>query len=180
MTLMTHRFSLLRSSLAGIAGTLAIVLVAPTAGAAVESINANVEFVSPITLTEVNALGFGLLDVNLAAAQTIIISPTDVVTGTGVARIVGGVREAAEATVAATASQPITIIVGNFVDGVGYALSAPLCAYDGGAATACGGAGMSATSAASAALLVGATLTGNGSAAVGVDNGSFDVTVSYQ
>jgi hypothetical protein len=176
---MTHHNALLRSAIVAFVGTSAIFVIAQPAGAAVESVNANVEFVSPITLTEVNALGFGLLDVNLAAAETIIVSPTDVVSGTGTSRIVGGIREAAELTVAATTDQPITILVNGFSNGLGYALSAPICKYDGGVAAACGGAGLAATSASSASLLVGATLTGNGSASVGVDTGSFDVTVNY-
>ena len=171
--------NILRAAFAALAGSLCL-MAATTASAAVESVNANVEFVAPITLSEVNPLAFGLLDAALAASETIIISPTDGVSGTGTGRIVGGVREAAELTVAATASQPITIVVDNISSGAGYVLSAPTCKYDGGSDTACGGAGMSASSGASTSLLVGATLTGNGSASVGVDNGSFDVTVSYQ
>lgn len=144
-----------------------------------ESVTAEVEFVAPITITENNALQYGLLDVNMANAETVVVGTDDSVTDAG-SNVLGGTQAAADLTVAATAAQSITILVDNVSSGSGYALGTFLCSYDGGADTACDGGGMSATSVASAVLEIGATLTGDGTATVGAANGSFDVTVSYQ
>ncbi len=145
-----------------------------------ESVVAEVEFVAPITITETNALQFGLLDVNLANAETVVIGSDSAVTDAA-SRVLGGTQAAASLTVGATATQSISILVDNIADGTGYALSAFQCDYNAGAsAGACSASSLSATSIASGTLLVGATLTGDGLAAAGAQNGSFDVTVSYQ
>lgn len=161
-------------------GVVALALSAVGAMAAnPESVNAEVEFVSPITITENNALQYGLLDVNMANAETVVIGTDDSVTDAG-SNVMGGSQAAADLTVAATAAQSITILVDSVSSGSGYALGTFLCSYNGGTDTACDGGGMSATSVASAVLEIGATLTGDGLASVGVANGSFNVTVSYQ
>ena len=84
-------------------------------------------------------------------------------------------------TVSATPPQAITILVDAIVDGTGYELGSVQCEYnaDADTATACNSAGMSATSAASANLLVDATMTGDGLAVTERANISFDVTVAY-
>jgi hypothetical protein len=144
-----------------------------------EPVDVEVEFVAPVTITETNALQFGLLDVNMANLDAIQITPAGGVTDTG-GNIVGGAQAAANLTVTATNAQPITIAVGAITANTGYSLAGFTCNYGGGADTACAGAGYSETSAASTTLLIGATLTGDGAAVAGVQNGSFDVTVSYQ
>lgn len=163
------------------ASAVASLLIISSAGAAnPESVTAEVQFVDPITITENSALKFGLLDQNLASLETVVIGTNSAVTDAA-NRVQGGTQAAANLTVAATAAQSITILVDNIVNGTGYALSGFNCDYNTAAASgACGGGGLSATSAASATLLIGATLTGDGLAATGVANGSFDVTVTYQ
>ncbi len=162
------------------AGILAGLSATNIAGAAnPENVTAEVTFVAPITITENGALRFGLLDANLANTETVAISTSSAVTDSA-SRVVGGTQAAANLTVAATASQSITILVDNVTNGTGYALGSFVCSYNGGSSAACGGSGLSATSAASATLLIGATLTGNGLSSAGAANGSFDVTVSYQ
>lgn len=146
-----------------------------------ENIVVNVDFVDPITITEVAAMDFGLVDQNLANTETIILATNSTTSGTGTARLLGGSTTAANVTVTATAAHALTVVVDNITSGSGYSLGTFTCDYDGGADTGgCDGAGLSATSVASATLLVGATLTGDGTAVVGVANGSFDVTVTYQ
>ena len=86
---------------------------------------------------------------------------------------------AANFTVPTTPAQAITILVDAIVDGTGYELASVRCEYNAGADTACNGAGMSATSAASANLFVDATVMGDGLAATEGANISFDVTVAY-
>jgi hypothetical protein len=137
-------------------------------------------FLDPVTITEVNPLRFGLLDVNMANTETIIIAPNSTVTDTQ-NNILGGTQGAANLTVTATASQAITILVDNVSTANGYSLGTWMCNYNGaGADTGCDGSGYSETSATSATLLVGVTLTADGTATVGTDNSTFDVTVSYQ
>ncbi len=71
----------------------------------------------------------------------------------------------------------------NIVVSSGYDLTSFQCDYNAGATTGtCSGAGLDvAAPAASAVVLVGATLTGNaGTPLVGNQNGSFDFTVLYQ
>ena len=143
-----------------------------------EPVVVQVTFVDPITITEVNALQFGLLDQNLAVSETVVISPLSVVTDAA-GRVLGGTQAAANLTVTATAAQAITIDVTEVTEGAGYTLGSYVCSYDGGTDTACEG-GYAETSVASAALLVGVTLTGDGSAAPGTADGSINVTVSYQ
>jgi hypothetical protein len=146
-----------------------------------ETVTAEVEFVAPITVTTSNNLQFGLISTDIVNLDTIAIATNSTVTDAS-SRVLGGTQAAANLTVGTTATQAITIAVGAPTNGTGYALSAFLCDYNGGATTgACDGAGLNvASSVASAAVLIGATLTGDGLDVVGAANGSFPVTVSYQ
>ncbi len=143
-----------------------------------EPVVVQVSFVDPITITEVNALQFGLLDQNLAALETVVISPLSAVTDAA-SRVLGGTQAAANLTVTATAGHAITVDVTEVSEGIGYALGTYVCNYDGGTDTACEG-GYAETSVASATLLIGVTLTGDGSAGPGAADGSINVTISYQ
>ena len=145
-----------------------------------EPVTAEVEFVAPITIAETNALQYGSLDVAMAAGETITIDPDGTQSGTGLGRMIGGAVGASALTVNASALQGITILVDAIANGTYYALTGFTCDYAGGADLACDGAGMPATSVASATLRVGATLTGAGGALAGNDDGGFNVTVSYQ
>jgi hypothetical protein len=145
-----------------------------------ESVTVDMNFVAPITITENNPLQFGLLDVNMANNQTVTIAPDNTVTDTQ-NNVLGGTQAAANLTVTATASQSITILVDNVSTATGYVLQTWQCNYNSaGSDSACDGSGYTETSVASATLLIGATLKGNGSAVVGTDNSTFDVTVTYQ
>jgi hypothetical protein len=160
----------------------AIAAAMPVGGALAanpEPVDVEVTFVDPVTITETNALQFGLLDAGLASGETVVIAPDGSVTDTD-NRVVGGSQAAAELTVTASGAQAITILIDTITSGTGYTLGSFICSYDGGADTACDGAGYAQTSVASASLAIGATLTGDGNAAAGVANGSFNVTVSYQ
>lgn len=156
--------------------------LATVANAEVEPVTAEVEWIAPITISApVPNLQFGLLDVNMLVGQEVTISAENPTTVTDVnGNVVGGSQAAAEMTVTATAAQTLTIQVGNISNNTGYTLGSFMCKYDSGSPTACQAAPHTPTSVASATLLVGATLTGTGTAVVGVRNGSFDVTVLYQ
>ena len=163
----------------GVASTIAGFLsFGATFAANPEPVVVQVTFVDPITITEVNALQFGLLDQNLAVSETVVIIPGGGFTDSA-SRVLGGTQAAANLTVTATALQAITIDVTEVTEGAGYTLGTYVCNYDGGTDTACEG-GYAETSVASATLLVGVTLTGDGSAVPGAADGSINVTVSYQ
>ena len=145
-----------------------------------ESVTVDMTFLDPITITENESLRFGLLDVNMANLETVVIAPNDSLTDAG-GNVLGGTQAAAELTVTATASQSITILVDNVSTATGYALETWICHYDtAGPDSACDGSGYTETSVGSAILTIGATLKGNGAAVAGADNSTFDVTVTYQ
>jgi hypothetical protein len=145
-----------------------------------EPVTVDMIFLDPLTITENNPLQFGLLDVNMGNNQKVIIAPDGGVTDTQ-NNIFGGTQAAADLTVTATASQSITILVDNVSTATGYVLESWQCNYDAaGSDSTCDGGGYSETSVASATLLIGATLKGNGNAVAGADNSTFDVTVTYQ
>ncbi len=162
-----------------LAGALFVLGAAQSASAAVENVVAEAEWVIPVSIVENNALQFGLLDVGMANLETIVIGTDDAYTDAG-SNVLGGPQAAADLTVTATAGHTITILVDTVVDGSAYALATFLCSYDGGADTACDGGGYTATSVASGVIEIGATMTGNGTAVAGVDNGSFNLTINYQ
>lgn len=145
-----------------------------------EPVTVTMSFIDPITITEVNPLQFGSLDVNMANNDTIIIAPDGSVTDTQ-GNVIGGTQAAAQLTVTASASMAITILVDNVSSANGYSLGTWMCNYDSaGTDSACDGSGYSETAVTSATLLIGATLTGNGTASAGPDNSTFDVTITYQ
>jgi len=158
-----------------------VVLLLPAAlpAANPETVAVRVTFVDPIAISEANALRFGAIDANLANLESVTVAPDSAVTDSA-NRVEGGSQTAARLTVTATPGQAITIHVDSVVPGAGYSLAAFRCNYDSGTDTACDGTGYSGTSVASGTLLVGATLTGDGTAAAGVADGGFEVTVSYQ
>ena len=145
----------------------------------IEPVTVGMDFVDPITITEIGSLRYGVLDQALNL-ETIIIATNDGVSGTGTALILGGTQAAADLTIAATASQTLSILVDNPLPGAGYGLGTFICKYGAGADTACDGAGYTAIAVASATLKIGATLTGDNTATAGNADGSFDVTVTYQ
>ncbi len=162
-----------------VCGTVMVLLLsAGLAAATTVTAPVRVTFVNPVAITEVNALQFGSLDQNLANLESVTVAPDSAVSDSA-NRVEGGSQTAANLTVTATPGQAITIHVDSVVPGAGYSLTAFRCNYDSGTDTACDGAGYSGTSVASGTLLVGATLTGDGTATAGVADGGFEVTVSY-
>ncbi|WP_390617787.1 DUF4402 domain-containing protein [Maricurvus nonylphenolicus] len=144
-----------------------------------EPVDVTVTFVEAITITEVNALDFGLLDSTMANTETVAIDTADGTTDGG-ANIVGGTQEAAEVTITATAGVAVTLLVNNVTDGTHYTLASFVCNYNGAGESGCDGGGQANTSVASATVLIGATLTRNAVAmTAGVDNGSFDINMTY-
>lgn len=170
-----------REFMAVVASALLGLTIATVASAAnPEPVTVEVEWAAAITISETNALQFGLLDSAMLATQTVVIAPDSTVTDTN-NNVIGGTQAAARFDTTATPTKSINILVDNVTNGTYYTLGGWMCDYNGGADAACDGAGMSATSVAgSIEVRVGATLTALGSAADGADNGSFDITITYQ
>ena len=158
-----------------------VVLLVPTGllAASPETVEVQVTFVNPIAISETNALQFGSIDQNLANVESVTVAPDSTVTDPA-NRVEGGPQAAASLTITATPGQAFTIQVDSVVPGAGYSLTDFRCNYNAGTEATCDGAGYSGTSVASGTLLVGATLTGDGTAVTGVADGSFEVTVTYQ
>jgi len=161
------------------AAVMALLLSAHLAAAGTVTVPVQVTFVNPISISEVSALQFGSIDQNLADSETVTIAPDSTVTDPA-DRVEGSPQAAASLTITTTPGKAITIQVDSVVAGAGYSLTDFRCNYNAGADVACDGVGYSESSVASGNLLVGATLTGDGTAVVGVADGSLDVTIIYQ
>ena len=168
-------------SLVSVSALFVLALSSDIARATTEAVVAQATFVAPITIVENESLRFGLLDVAMANAETVIIGTDDSTTDAGSNTLSGAAtRGAADLTVTSTAAQAISILVDNISGGTYHNLGTFLCSYAGGGDTVCDSTYNIASSSASTTLLIGATLTGLGSAVAGADNGSFDVNVIYQ
>jgi hypothetical protein len=179
---MMFNFNQSKKFLAIVGCAVAGLLSFSSAYAATESVTAEVVFVTPISITPVNQLQYGVLDAALAVGETIVLNPDNSLGGSGLARILGAPPAAADLDITADAGLGITILVGNISFPLGYSLDTFLCTYDTAVDAPCDGTGFGTTSSAlgTAALTIGATLHGDGFATPGNANGSFDVTVSYQ
>jgi len=164
-------------------------LLLPAASLAANSVTVRVQvtFVDPIAVSEVSALQFGSVSQHLADQESVTVAstgtmsdPADQIMGGAKTVVRGAPQAAAKLTVKAAPRQSITILVDGASPGAGYSLTDFRCSYNGGSDTACDGAGYTETSVASGTLLVGATLIGDSTAAAGVADRSFDVTISYQ
>lgn len=146
-----------------------------------EPVVVEVEWVAAITIAETNALQFGLLDVAMADTETVVIATDNTVTDAN-SNVTGGTQAAATFNTTAAPSKGINILVDNIGNGTYYTLGSFTCDYNGGSSGACDGGGLNETSVSgSIQVRVGATLTKNATPAVaGADNGSFDLTITYQ
>ena len=163
-------------------------LLLPVGSLAANSVTVRVQvtFVEPVGISEVSALQFGSLSQHLADQESVTVAsigtmgdPADHVMGGAKTVVRGAPQAAANLTVKAAPRQSITILVDGASPGAGYSLTDFRCSYNGGSDTACDGAGYTETSVVNGTLLVGATLTGDSTAAAGAANGSFEVTVIY-
>ena len=147
-----------------------------------QSVAVEVTFVAVITITGVSPLQFGLLDDAMILGEEVIIAPDDGLTDLNFNVVVVGPQFAADMTITATTGASINILIDNAAPGTtDYTLTAFRCEYDVIAEQNCDGTGMNVTAVASGALRVGVTLTSDvASITAGNQDGSFDVTVTYQ
>ena len=119
---------------------------------------------------------FGII-LSGSSGRQFILNTTDTVTGTDSGDYISG-AVAGEINVHKV-GQPlsINILIDNISTSGGLAVNQGLCAYDGGAQLACGGAGISGTTGPNRTLKVGLDITTN-SAHVGDDTASVDFDVN--
>ena len=147
-----------------------------------EVVEAEVTFVDPFGIGGVSDLTISATEQIAASSRTLTVSPDSV--GGGDKSATRTAKDdpqiPAELTIRAAPYQPITITVDEVVDGAGYSLSDFRCNYNAGPDTPCDGSGFTETSVSYGTLLVGATLTGDGTRVAGGADGRFEVTISYQ
>ena len=165
---------------------MALLLPAGSLAASSVTVRVQVTFVDPVAISEVSALQFGSLSQHLADQESVTVAsigtmsdPADRVMGGAKIVVRGAPQVAANLTVKAVPLQTITILVEGASAGAGYSLTDFRCSYNGGSDTACDGDGYTETSVASGILLIGATLTGDGTSMTGGVDGTFEVTVIY-
>ena len=166
---------------------MALLLSAASLAANSVTVPVQVTFVDPVAISEVGALQFGSLSQHLADQESVTVAsigtmsdPADAFMGGAKTVVRGAPQTAANLTVKTAPRQSITILVDGASPGAGYTLTDFRCSYNGGSDTACDGAGYTETSVANGRLLVGATLTGDGTAMTSAADRSFDVTITYQ
>ena len=165
---------------------MALLLPAGSLAASSVTVRVQVTFVDPVAISEVSALQFGSLSQHLADQESVTVAstgtasdPVDHAMGGAKTVVWAAPKVAANLTIKAVPRQSITILVDGASPGAGYSLTDFRCSYNGGSDTACDGEGYTETSVASGTLLVGATLTGDGTAMTGAVDGTFEVTVIY-
>ena len=144
-----------------------------------ESVTVDMTFMDPITVTENESLRFGILDVNMANLERVRVRPNGNVVDND-NNILGGTQAPADLTITAQVGSTINIDAGNAGAATGYTLRRFRCRYNGATSDSNCNAGYTATAVASATLLVGADVRGNGNAVAGADDTTFDVTITYQ
>ena len=159
---------------------IGLMLVRVAAAANPEPVVVEVEFIAAVTIAGTNPLQFRLLDVAMLGGETVVIATNSAVTDAN-NNVVGPAPAAARFDTTAVATRAINILVDNFFGGTYYNLGTWTCDYNGGGAGACDGAGLSETAVAGTIeVRVGVTLTGLGGALSVLDNGSFDLTITYE
>lgn len=145
------------------------------------TVGVRVQFVNPTEITTESALLYGEISTDLTDSDTAGIDSNSTVTDTN-SQLSGDTLMAASLTVAATDPRAMTITVDSVTGDTGYTLDGFQCDYDDGAVTGtCDGAGLNvASTAASATLLIDATLSVNDVDVAAATDGDFAVTLSYQ
>lgn len=142
-----------------------------------QTVKSSISFRSPMTLTKLADLDFGIVDAGIAGTYT--VTPFGVISATGTGQILGGTPSATRIVIAGSSTQAINISEGGHRSDNGVNVAAVKCSYDGGPSGACSINGASAPGLGKV-LLVGATVVANGSQTNGtMATPSFSITVVY-
>lgn len=146
--------------------------------AATQNFTAKVQFSSPLTLTKVKDLDFGILKANQVG--TYVLSTGGTVTPSGGGVVIGGTPQAGELLVEGSSTQTLNVSTSTFVSHNGVRISEPTCSYGGGAEVPCDTLNGQTAPGAGETLLVGATIDVNGTQSTGTTAApSFNVNVVY-
>jgi len=156
---------------------LGALLATTSAYAATQSLTATARFVTPLTLTKIKDLDFGVLMPKRAATYTL---NTAGVVSTNTGLILSGPSQAGEMLIKGKSNQTIDINAGNFGTNQGVSIIAVRCKYDVAAEANCNMTNQPAPGAAGKTLLIGARILVNGTQAPSVVAvPTFDITVNY-
>jgi len=148
----------------------------PSWGAS-QTIAAAMRFETALSLTNVTDVNLGTLVAGTAGTYT--ISPAGTVTATHSGVFLGGATQAGGMTIAGSTTQTIDVSATNYTAHNGVTPSNATCAYDGGAASPCSLAGLSAPGAGKS-LKVGVTVAVDGTQAINTAAApTFDIVVNY-
>ncbi len=165
----------------GLTPTFNITLTYQGHAATLNAHSAAMSFDSPITISNVVNINFGV--VKAMTAGTYVINTANSVTASGGGEKLYGAPVSGSMLIRGSATQTISISAGSYVAGGignGVTLSAATCSYNGGVAAACSLSTQAAPSQAGKTLLLGVTATVNASQTQGsTASPSFTVTVTY-
>jgi hypothetical protein len=156
---------------------VASLLGASQAGAATQSVTANIAFDAPLTLTKTADINFGTVTANNASTYRFgAVSGLTVIAGTGLPLY--GTASAGSITIAGSVADTLAISVGGYTANNGVTPSNASCAYNGGAqVTPCSYAAAAAPGAGKT-LLLGVDVAADGTQAAGTSAApTFTVTV---
>lgn len=148
------------------------------AGAATQSVTANIAFDTPLALSKTADIDFGT--VKAGTSSTYTITTAGAVSATGSGSFVFGSPHAASITISGSSTQLMNISVGGYTANNGVTPSNATCAYNGGSSGSCNITGAAAPGTGKT-LLVGVDAAADGTQAGGTSaTPSFTITAVYQ
>jgi len=165
-----------QKSIVRLAVAAAALLFSADAMAATQSVTANINFDTPLTITKNNDINFGTVT---TTPDTYTISTAGSVTAAGSGQFLRGTPTAGNITIAGSTTQTIAISVGSYVASSHVTLSNPTCSYNGAAVAACTGSGLTAPGTGKTLLLGIDATVGAGATAGTPETPSYTVTIIY-
>jgi hypothetical protein len=157
----------------------AAALISSNAMAATQSVTANIAFDTVLSLSKVTDIDFGVVKAGVTGTHVIAPGGTTV-SDTGNAVWLSGSPHGGEITITGSATQTLTISAGSFVANESVTPSVAKCTYDGGGVDADCSMATQAAPGGGKTLLVGVTVTLDGSASAGdTSQPTFVITVVY-
>jgi hypothetical protein len=146
---------------------LMCLLLSGAAGAATQSVIANVAFDEPLSLVRDSDINFGIL--KSATSGTYVIDTSGSVQPSDGGVVIGRTAAPGQITITGSAMQTIAISTGSYAANGGVTPSAATCNYDGAYIANCdaGGAGLPAPGGAGKVLKLGVKITADGTQAAG-------------
>ncbi len=156
----------------------AAALISSNALAATQSVTANIAFDTVLSINKEHDIDFGTVKAGVTGTHVITTAGSVSSTGNGV--WISGTPTAGELTISGSTTQTLTISAGSFTANESVTPSVATCSYNGGGVDADCSMAAQAAPGAGKTLLIGVTVTMDGSAAAGDSSTpSFTITVNY-